>query len=87
MFASQLVPFATDDILRCQARYSSDHARSQSKLAQLGLHRMWEWLSVIVGHRSRRKGKVKWWRSRPFARILAEKTIRTTQGFLLAATR
>ena len=54
LFASQLVPFAADDILSCQSRYSSDHACSQSELAHLGLHRMWERLSVIVG----RKGEV-----------------------------
>ena len=40
------------------AGYSSDHARSQSELMQLGLHRMWERFSVTVGYRSRRKGKV-----------------------------
>ena len=58
LFASQLVRFVADDMLSCQARYSSDHARSQSKIAQLGLHRMSECLSVIVGYRSRGKGKV-----------------------------
>ena len=58
LFASQLVTFAADDMLSCQARHSSDHARSQSELAQLGLHRMWERLSVIVGYWSRGKGKV-----------------------------
>ena len=58
LFASQLVPFAADDMLSCQSRYSSDHAHSQSEIAQLGLHRMWEGLSVIVGYWFRRKGKV-----------------------------
>ena len=58
LFASQLVPFAADDMLSCQARYSGDHARSQPELAQLRFHRMWERLSLIVGYRSRRKGKV-----------------------------
>ena len=58
LFASQLVPSAADDMLSCQARYSSGHARSQSKIAQLGLHRTSECLSVIVGYRSRGKGKV-----------------------------
>ena len=58
LFASQLVPFAADDMLSCRARYSSDHAHSQSKIAQLGLHVMSECLSVIVGYRSRGKGKV-----------------------------
>ena len=57
LFASQLVTLAADNMLSCQARYSSNHARSQSELVQLELHRMWERLSVVVGYRTRRKSK------------------------------
>ena len=58
LFTSQLVPFAADDVLSGQAGHAGDHARSQSELAQLWLHRMRERLPVIVGYWSRRKGKV-----------------------------
>src|SRR5258706_10182926 len=57
LFASQLVPFAADDVLSGQARHSGDHARGQSELAELRYHRMWERLSVIVGYRSRRRAR------------------------------
>ena len=84
LFASQLATFAADGMLSGQARHSGDHTRSQSKIGQLGFHKIWNGFPSLLatGPAGRVRSIVEL-----AARILAEKTIRTTQGYLVGAMR